>query len=37
VGARDEAREASKEVGAALGILADELGEAYKRIRARLG
>jgi phage shock protein A len=36
-GARDEAREASKEVGAALGLLADELGEAYKRIRARLG
>jgi predicted nucleic acid-binding Zn-ribbon protein len=36
-GARDEAREASKEVGAAFGILADELGQAYKRIRARLG
>ncbi|MFU8820292.1 MAG: hypothetical protein ACNA8G_01940 [Gammaproteobacteria bacterium] len=36
-GVKDEAREASREVGAAFGILADELGEAYRRIRARLG
>lgn len=35
-GVKDEAREASREVGAAFGILADELGEAYRRIRARL-
>ena len=33
---KDEAREASREVGAAFGILADELGEAYRRIRAKL-
>ena len=36
-GVKDEARETSREVGAAFGILADELGEAYRRIRARLG
>jgi seryl-tRNA synthetase len=36
-GAAEEAREASKEVGAAFGVLADELGEAYRRIRHRLG
>ena len=36
-GVKDEAREASREVGAAFGMLADELGEAYRRIRARLG
>lgn len=36
-GAAGEAREASREVGAAFGVLADELGEAYRRIRARLG
>jgi hypothetical protein len=35
-GVKDEAREASHEVGAAFGILADELGEAYRRIRAKL-
>lgn len=36
-GAAEEAREASHEVGAAFGVLAEELGEAYRRIRARLG
>lgn len=36
-GAAEEARESSREVGAAFGVLADELGEAYRRIRARLG
>jgi hypothetical protein len=36
-GAAEEAREASGEVGAAFGVLADELGQAYRRIRARLG
>jgi seryl-tRNA synthetase len=36
-GAAEEAKEASKEVGAAFGVLADELGEAYRRIRHRLG
>jgi predicted nucleic acid-binding Zn-ribbon protein len=35
-GVRDEAREASREVGAAFGLLTDELTEAYHRIRARL-
>jgi len=33
---KSEARESSREVGAAFGILADELGEAYRRIRAKL-
>lgn len=36
-GVAGEAREASHEVGAAFGVLADELGEAYRRIRAKLG
>jgi predicted nucleic acid-binding Zn-ribbon protein len=36
-GARDEARQASRDVGTAFGVLADELGEAYRRIRAKLG
>jgi seryl-tRNA synthetase len=36
-GATEEARDASREVGAAFGVLTDELGEAYRRIRARLG
>lgn len=36
-GAADEARETTREVGAAFGVLSDELGEAYRRIRARLG
>jgi hypothetical protein len=36
-GATKEARESSEEVGAAFGILADELGQAYRNIRARLG
>lgn len=36
-GAAEEAREASGEVGAAFGVLADELAQAYRRIRARLG
>lgn len=36
-GAAEEAREASRDVGAAFGVLADELGEAYRRIRSRLG
>ena len=31
-----EAREASKGVGAAFGVLADELAEAYRRIRSKL-
>lgn len=31
-----EAREASQDVGAAIGLLLDELGEAYRRIRGRL-
>jgi BMFP domain-containing protein YqiC len=35
-GAADEARETSREVGAAFGVLAEELGEAYRRIKARL-
>jgi predicted nucleic acid-binding Zn-ribbon protein len=35
-GVRDEAREAGREVGAAFGLLTDELTEAYRRIRARL-
>jgi hypothetical protein len=36
-GVAGEAREASREVGAAFGVLADELGEAYRRIRAKMG
>jgi hypothetical protein len=36
-GAAKEARESSEEVGAAFGVLADELGQAYRNIRARLG
>jgi hypothetical protein len=36
-GAAEEARDASREVGAAFGVLAEELGEAYRRIRSRLG
>lgn len=36
-GVRDETREASREVGAAFGVLTEELGEAYRRIRNRLG
>lgn len=36
-GVAGEARDASREVGAAFGVLADELGEAYRRIRARMG
>jgi len=36
-GVRHEARETSREVGAAFGVLADELGEAYRRIRGKLG
>jgi hypothetical protein len=36
-GAAEEAREASREVGAAFGVLSEELSEAYRRIRARLG
>lgn len=35
-GVADEARDASREVGAAFGLVADELGEAYRRIRSRL-
>lgn len=33
----EEARESSREVGAAFGVVADELGEAYRRIRRKLG
>lgn len=36
-GAAREARESSEDVGAAFGVLADELGQAYRNIRARLG
>jgi hypothetical protein len=36
-GAAKEARESSEDVGAAFGVLADELGQAYRNIRARLG
>jgi len=36
-GVAGEAREASKEVGAAFGVLTDELAEAYRRIRRKLG
>lgn len=35
-GVAEEARESSREVGAAFGVLAEELGEAYKRIRQRI-
>ncbi len=35
-GIADETRHATKEVGAAFGIVADELGEAYRRIRSKL-
>lgn len=35
-GVADEARDASREVGAAFGLLADELAEAYRRLRSRL-
>lgn len=31
-----ETREAGKGVGTAFGIVADELGEAYRRIRSKL-
>ena len=36
-GAAKEARESSEEVGAAFGLLADELAQSYRNIRARLG
>jgi hypothetical protein len=36
-GIANEARDASHEVGAAFGVLAEELGEAYRRIRRKLG
>jgi chromosome segregation ATPase len=36
-GVAEEARESSREVGAAFGVVADELGEAYRRIRGKLG
>lgn len=36
-GKAEEARESTREVGAAFGVLSEELGEAYRRIRARLG
>jgi BMFP domain-containing protein YqiC len=36
-GVAREARQSSEEVGAAFGLLADELGQAYRNIRARLG
>lgn len=31
-----EARDASQDVGAAIGLLMDELGDAYRRIRHRI-
>lgn len=31
-----EARDASHDVGAAVGLLMDELGEAYRRIRGKM-
>lgn len=36
-GAAKEARESTEEVGAAFGLLADELAKSYHNIRARLG
>lgn len=35
-GVADETREAGKGIGAAFGIVTDELGEAYRRIRSKL-
>lgn len=32
-----EARETTREMSAAFGVLSEELGEAYRRIRSRLG
>ncbi|HKK03024.1 MAG TPA: hypothetical protein VKA17_04450 [Gammaproteobacteria bacterium] len=34
--AAGEAREASQDIGAAIGVLTDELGHAYRRIRDKL-
>jgi hypothetical protein len=34
--AGDETREASREVGSAFSVLADEIGSAYRRIRRQL-
>ena len=34
--ARQGARKTSREVGATFGVLSEELGEAYRRIRSRL-
>ena len=34
--AREETREASRDVGSAFGALADEIGSAYRRIRRQL-
>jgi hypothetical protein len=34
--AAEGARETSREVGATFGVLSEEIGEAYRRIRARL-
>jgi hypothetical protein len=34
--AAEGARETSREVGATFGVLSEEIGQAYRRIRARL-
>lgn len=36
-GAAKEAKESSEDVGAAFGVLTDELAQAYRNIRSRLG